>query len=856
MRKLIITLILLCGLAMAESGDALKTQVLLQEALYQENIAGNIECALKIYGKIAGLTDLSRGLQAQVQLRMALCHEKLGMVPQAESLYTRMIHGYPEMHQIVRMANSRLREHLRYKQISRLREQLARLKDSSLKEKLEQEIYKLQQRIRTLEKPNSDLVNSAEHSRSKTLHQQNAIAESEVEQKVGDLLSIHLYNVASNLYQKGLLAGARESLSKALHFNARNAKAKELLIKVEALLSQMNKPGIISKKSAEMKAKQKADKTPDNLSALALPEVIYSPEKEVPFVEESYNLVSLRKKWSTKDRQLAPEVAWATGLLKYIKEKFADYSWQPPAGISYQPGWLLIRQTPGVQHEIKNFWKCLIRQQETVAIKATLFQLSEQLTRIIPSKLNFEIHQSGIFYAHLSRQQQRTIDNLPTTILHQFREVFLLPEQKSHRQYLQDIFLVQGYNGQQLNFQNFKEGIQIQWDGPRTSDNAILVKIWASKANKPIETVPTEIGPVQTPCFINQQAEFLMELHKGNALLVGGLLNPYQNWQGNNFDNLYLLLTSEKIPVWQFVNKLQKQENGINSDRDYLQKYDIGLLQQVKDIGWNLQGEYNNTLSRNQFLLNFFQKQIGEKPAPLKIFQDFLLVSASGKRHEKISQLLDQLKSQAKTLCHFSTYLLSCDQATFYRFLGTLGLEPQKNAGLQVYVVHSDANKLIPKLKDFVDIKFEYMLSPAIVGNTQRLCLKDCRVRSFMDSIEHQENSIIQGKIVDIPEGLLIDIRPMIISTNDSTLEIATAIYQIRGSRSVVYALDHQMSISFKNPEVHIQRGYATVALQKGVFYILSGFRHGDTARADLMFFLLIPTIMHGPSQIPTRKDH
>ena len=543
MKNFIITLLLFCGLALAKNGDALSTRVLLQEALYQENIAGNIEQALKIYAKIAGLTDISRELQAQVQLRIALCHEKLGMGTQAEKLYTQLIHNYPEMHQMARMANSRLREHLRHQQISRLREQLLRLKDSDLKEKLQQEIYKLQQRIRALEKPQSDMARPTQPGRLTTKPRQDTPAPSEVEQKVGDLLSVHLYNVASNLYQKGLLAGARESLNKAVYFNSRNAKAKELLIKVEALLSQMNKPGIINKKNAEIKDTRHDDKKPESALAPAFSENSYLPEKELACVEETYDLTMLKTKWPQADRQLPSEAVWAKALLNYIREKFGDYSWQAPAAISYQPGKLLIRQSPGVQQEIKNFWEGLAQEQEILVIQTTLLQLPQQLTRMISCKLDFEInHHSGIYYAHLSRQQQQIIGNLPMTILHRFRETLLLRQQKSNRQYLQDIFLVQGYNGQRLNFQNFKEGIKIQWDGPRSSETVIPVKIWVSKANKPIEIVSTEIGPVQTPCFVNQQAELRMELDKGSALVAGGLLNPY----GDAADNLYLLLTSEK----------------------------------------------------------------------------------------------------------------------------------------------------------------------------------------------------------------------------------------------------------------------------------------------------------------------
>ena len=275
----------------------------------------------------------------------------------------------------------------------------------------------------------------------------------------------------------------------------------------------------------------------------------------------------------------------------------------------------------------------------------------------------------------------------------------------------------------------------------------------------------------------------------------------------------------------------------------------------MKDIGWNLDGEYQSMISRNQFILNLFQKYLGKTPAPLKIFQNLLLVSASRQQQQKVIRLLEELQKQSKTLCYFSTYLLSCNQATFHRFLEKLELKPQNRVGLQVYVVHADANKLIPKLKDFADIKFEYMLSPAIVGNTQCLRLKDCRVRSYIDGIEQQKEAIIQGKIIDIPEGLMMDIRPIIVSANDSTLEITAAIYQIKGNRPVVYAIDQQMNIAFKNPEVYVQRGYASVALTKGVFYILSEFRHGDNTRAELMFLLLIPTIMHGASQAPATKE-
>ena len=82
---------------------------LYQAGLYQEEVQGNLEQAIDLFGRILIRFPDSRGVGARAQLHIGLCYEKLGQ-QEAQQAYRRVIADFPDHAAEVAVARNRLAE--------------------------------------------------------------------------------------------------------------------------------------------------------------------------------------------------------------------------------------------------------------------------------------------------------------------------------------------------------------------------------------------------------------------------------------------------------------------------------------------------------------------------------------------------------------------------------------------------------------------------------------------------------------------------------------------------------------------------------------------------------------------------
>ncbi len=104
----VIIVVLALALVGAASAYAQETaEEIYQAGLYQEEVQGDLERAIAMYGRILDEFPESRAVGAKAQLHIGLCYEKLG-VRRAQQAYQRVIDDYPEHRNEVAVARARL----------------------------------------------------------------------------------------------------------------------------------------------------------------------------------------------------------------------------------------------------------------------------------------------------------------------------------------------------------------------------------------------------------------------------------------------------------------------------------------------------------------------------------------------------------------------------------------------------------------------------------------------------------------------------------------------------------------------------------------------------------------------------
>jgi Tol biopolymer transport system component len=89
------------------SGQEQQAQKLLSEAIYQEEVKGDLDNAIKTYQLILSKYPDNRKVSAEVLLHLGMCYEKLGN-QEAVKTYKRLVNNFPEQKNQVAVARERL----------------------------------------------------------------------------------------------------------------------------------------------------------------------------------------------------------------------------------------------------------------------------------------------------------------------------------------------------------------------------------------------------------------------------------------------------------------------------------------------------------------------------------------------------------------------------------------------------------------------------------------------------------------------------------------------------------------------------------------------------------------------------
>lgn len=103
----IIFLLLAVGL-LASAAQAKPASVLLQEGLYAEEIEGDLDAAIKIYGQIIATPGAARRIAAHAAYRIGMCYLKKGEESRAIEQFQAIVSDFPEQTQIVARAQEQL----------------------------------------------------------------------------------------------------------------------------------------------------------------------------------------------------------------------------------------------------------------------------------------------------------------------------------------------------------------------------------------------------------------------------------------------------------------------------------------------------------------------------------------------------------------------------------------------------------------------------------------------------------------------------------------------------------------------------------------------------------------------------
>ena len=107
MKRIIVIMICCFGLIIMASGQEQQAQKLLSEAIYQEEVNGDLVNAIKTYQLILTRYPDNRKISAEALLHLGLCYEKQGN-QEAVKTYNRLVSNFPEQKNQVAIARERL----------------------------------------------------------------------------------------------------------------------------------------------------------------------------------------------------------------------------------------------------------------------------------------------------------------------------------------------------------------------------------------------------------------------------------------------------------------------------------------------------------------------------------------------------------------------------------------------------------------------------------------------------------------------------------------------------------------------------------------------------------------------------
>ena len=116
MKRNILILILVLGTMSIVKGQEQQAQQLLSEAIYQEEVNGELDEVITSYQFIIKQYPENRKVAAEALLHLGLCYEKKGM-QEAGPAYRQLIEDYPDQKKEVSTAKERLSKFLKLRKL-------------------------------------------------------------------------------------------------------------------------------------------------------------------------------------------------------------------------------------------------------------------------------------------------------------------------------------------------------------------------------------------------------------------------------------------------------------------------------------------------------------------------------------------------------------------------------------------------------------------------------------------------------------------------------------------------------------------------------------------------------------------
>ena len=108
MKALLITSVFCLAVIVNVSGQA-TPQEMLNKAIYEEEVNGNLEEAMKLYLEIVDENSINRTVTAEAYYRLGLTNEKLGN-KKAKEYYEKVVNNFEDQPEFVRIEKERLKQ--------------------------------------------------------------------------------------------------------------------------------------------------------------------------------------------------------------------------------------------------------------------------------------------------------------------------------------------------------------------------------------------------------------------------------------------------------------------------------------------------------------------------------------------------------------------------------------------------------------------------------------------------------------------------------------------------------------------------------------------------------------------------
>ncbi len=832
MKKIIFWFIL--GLFLAKDISAQsQPEVLFEKALYQEEIFGNLEEAIAIYQDILKYPSLSERVEARVTLRLGLSYEKQGQLPEAIKCYTEVFSQFSQMPELASIAHNRLQENQRHSQINQLQAQLKKLEDSvELRAKYEAEIARLQKRISELYSDGALPPDDKELDREGD--------------KIGNTLSDNLYKVGYNLYEKGHLRGAKESLKKAISFNPENLKATFLLKKVEDALEKLKITNVIDTRFPEDK----------NASSEKMIEVI-DKEIKVQFYPLEDIFASL-----SEDTPFAQE-----SFLELIKKQVFGRELVSENTLRMENSQLRVEERVGVHKKTQDVLEQIRENRKVGVLEVTLLSGSHPLLQdyLKEQKLVFTQTEAGVFHSYIDLEKSQVLVDLAKkekdVAIYSFSKETVVGQSELKLEKIFEIPLVRGYKEQNLKFTLYQEGIRFIFDfDPNRS--SVLANLFIKKINHPIEEIPTHDGLLQAPFFLQQSANISYDINTRKSLILLGLLNPLHSYQSifekKTSPRLLALISARIFFLEDYLAQeaMKEKETLVENSQDYYNAYySIQPWQKIQDIqNIALSNRFRNEETRTQFMLRLCQEYLPDlsEGVIIKIVSPHLAVYGPKKTHEQIQKLLEGLRSFQDHLQIFSCYLLSVPEGKLDELVSSWSIPfSKKGKELQVYTLETSKEDFWREVGKSKDISLEFILNPIVTSNTQSLEIVNYQTKTFAKEILKNEEGHLQSKLEYMPQGVAIKLRPVKISSEESFVEITSEIYQLQEA----FPKKEDQSL-FHMPHLIIQKGHTRIQQKENQIYIMASFQADERSPNKELVFIIIPENVVSLEQVPIKGNH